>query len=197
MLSRFGLLFCLMGGLLGVWGWYESKLASGATEQPEIISLSDLIARGSDGNPNIILTDYRLSKNFVYEEEENSKSWKLVWVPVMPIEQAPANDSEPTVVKAVLVSERVKNQSDVESILAKPQMPAMMTNRIMSLKPAQRKLLSNRYPNTNFDTCLILVEGRTLASPLKRFAIYSGSGLLILVGLGIQFRGKFRWGMTA
>ena len=57
-------------------------LAKRASAEPERISLSNLIGRGRDGNPNIILTNFTVVD--VVTEKTITGRWTKVWIPVVP-----------------------------------------------------------------------------------------------------------------
>src|SRR6476659_1498267 len=90
-----------LGGLFAWYGYKERDIAAGSTQTPETISLKDLIARGPDGNANIVLTDYVPCDNFVIEKKHGV--WEGAWVPVVPKEEAVNGEGgSPTAFKAVI-----------------------------------------------------------------------------------------------
>jgi len=89
LMIRIGIGLLIVGAILAAVGFQEWSVARTATKQPEEISLKDLIARGAEGNPNIILKDYELCDNFVYETKGGT-SWTHVWVPIVPRGTHPA-----------------------------------------------------------------------------------------------------------
>lgn len=186
---RIGILLLIASFFLLGFAWMERNLAVGASTTPEEISLKDLIARGPEGNPNIILKDYELGDNYVYDKEKYSKSWKKVWVPVMAVtdpEHAdpPGRHAAVKNVQAILVSTRVKNESELVDRLDQERLPGMVTNRIDSLGYQEKELLSKSYPNANLDKCLIIEEGREPAGSGKLVALGGGGILSLLGGIG-------------
>ncbi len=85
---RLVIVLAVIGIALLVVGVTEWRLRRGASSTPERISLAKLIARGEEGNPNIILTDFELGQDFVIEKKDGS--WHGVYVPAIPAGQANA-----------------------------------------------------------------------------------------------------------
>ncbi|MCE9548264.1 MAG: hypothetical protein K8T25_22555 [Planctomycetia bacterium] len=167
------------------WGISERRLAETASAEPEAIRLADLIARGPEGNPHILLTEIEMCDNFVYQKREKSETWSKVWIPIVPkgSAQNPRDPSDP--VSAILLSERVSNASEIDTKLSKqPQLQGMVTNLIDRLHYSEQRLLERSYPGTDFTKCIIFEEGRTPAGPLKVYSLWAAGGVLILVGLG-------------
>jgi hypothetical protein len=117
---------CLFLGGAFVYGGIKGKrLADASSQQPETISLKNLVARGPEGNPNIILTDYQLCDNFVYAANkvvgiQEVGSWTKVWVPIVPRTAAlarlfggaqPAKD-----IQALIYSTHVGNQAELHKL---------------------------------------------------------------------------------
>lgn len=168
---------------LMVWGGMEWNLGRGASSKPERITLKQLIARGPEGNPNIILTDFELGDNYVYEEKNGV--WQGVYVPATPTGEAnaPVGPGRPAApIKAVIFSLNVKSEAQIEPVLGKRELPALVTNRIKSLGSEEKRLLQNSYGNgIDVDHCLVIQEGRTPMSGAI-LALIFGGGLLCLLG---------------
>jgi hypothetical protein len=187
-----GIVLMIIGIILAVVGFQERSLAATASQAPEEISLKDLIARGPDGNPNIILTDYVLCDNFVYQERNGS--WEHAWVPAVPREQAGQNTGgKATQVKALIFTIHARNQHDLAQRCEQPKLRALVTNRIVSLKSQERDLLAKSYPGTDFSKCLIIQEGREPAGPTKLILMIGGGGFAALAGLGMIGAGFGVW----
>jgi hypothetical protein len=181
----FGIGGVVFGAMSAYFGFKERDIAASSSQTPETISLKNLIARGPEGNANIILTDFALCDNFVVETKRGS--WKGVWVPVVSKDAAgpDGRGGSPTAFKAVIFSTKVRNEGQVYERLSQPQLPGLVTNKIMSLDGDQKKLLKESYPQTDFSTCLIIHEGREPASETKSgLMIYGGIGAVV-VGLGL------------
>jgi hypothetical protein len=66
-----------------IWlGLKEFELQRRSRAEPQVISCEKLLAQGPGDNLHIILTDFALLPDFVYEHEMDH--WKGAWVPVVP-----------------------------------------------------------------------------------------------------------------
>lgn len=203
MLQRIRLIFggpalALFGVVLIYWGNSERDLADTASAEPEVIRLADLIARGPQGNSHIVLTEFDLCEDIVYQEKEKTNTWDKVWIPIVPKAAAPAapnGKAKPrpadvqraprTAISAILLSQHVASEDEIASKLGnQPKLQGMVTNLIDKLGYKERKLLEEGYPGTDFSKCIIFEEGRTPAGSTKVFALWGGGVALILIGLG-------------
>jgi hypothetical protein len=167
-----------------VWGFREKSLADASSQEPERISLQQLLARGADGNPNLILTDYQICDNFVYEGRGVGDtvigSWEKVWIPIIVRGGDPFNTTNP---QALIYTTRVKKAEDCLPMLQNPgQLRGMVTNRITSIPSKYQDLLRGAYRNIDFDRCLIFHEGREPKSSDSIMLILLGGGALAVVG---------------
>jgi hypothetical protein len=179
-----GIVLIVIGIILAVVGFQEKNLASGASGTPEEITLKDLIARGPEGNPNIILTDFVLCDNYVFKTRNNV--WENAWVPAIPRQDATQNrGGKPSNVKALIFTLNARSQNDLYQRCEQPKLRALVTNKMVSLGNQERALLTKEYPGTDFSKCLIIQEGREPAGPLKLILMIGGGGLLALFGLGL------------
>lgn len=184
---RFGIVLLVVGGFLSYMAYQEWNLGRDATGEPVEIKLKDLIARGPEGNPHVILTDYVTCANIIYETKGSSKSWTQVWVPIVAADDiavVPGKDITVDRFQAILSSKSVRNLGEIDAVLDKPKLKALVTNKIMSLGDKEQKLLKQNYPGTDFTRCLIIQEGREPASPIKLLLLGGGAGLCLLGGIG-------------
>jgi hypothetical protein len=196
---RIGAVLALIGGVLvvlGVQEWFAFRTASAT---PEEISLSALIARGTEGNAHVILKDFELCDNLVYETEGSATSWNKVWVPVIPaqgggggrpplpgmMQPQPQPQPQPHQIQALIFSIRIRNPQELEQRCNVPRLQALVTNKLVSLGSEERKHLEQSYPGTDFSRCLIIQEGREPPGPVKMLLICGGGSVLLLAGLGL------------
>jgi hypothetical protein len=189
---RIGIGMAVIGVGLIVWGVVEWRLGRGASAAPERITLKQLIARGPEGNPNIILTDFVLCDNFVVVEKNGR--WNSVYVPVMPADEANKGGGplRPTKVKAVLFSLNVSSDADIARVLDKRELPALVTNRIRSLGSEEKNVLQQNYGGIDANTCLIIQEGRKPFSGTLLAIMFGGGAVLLLGGIGMIVGGVVR-----
>ncbi len=143
----------------------EQKLADDSKEIPEEITLQKLIARGPNGNNNVILTHFAVCDNCVYEHKNGN--WTCAWVPIVPSENVPPGQNtggSPLVIHAMIKSPKAKNMKDLEQRCNKARLRGMVINKINTLSSDARYILEGRYTGTNFDTCIIIEEGREPSS---------------------------------
>jgi hypothetical protein len=171
-----------VGIVLVVVGFMEKGMAAAASKEPEEISLKNLIARGPDGNPNIILTDFDLCDNYVYQTKNGM--WQSAWVPAVPREGL-GPVGRPAVIQALIFTINARDQNGLYQLCGQPRLRALVTNRIVSLGGEERRLLEQTYPGTNFSRCLIIQEGREPAGPGKLLFMMGGGSVLTLAGLGL------------
>jgi hypothetical protein len=185
-----------VGGVLvafmGLQEWYAFR---DARATPEEISLSALIARGTEGNAHVMLKDFELCDNLVYETEGTATSWNKVWVPVVPSQGGgggrPAIPGvappklQPQQIQALIFSIRIRNPQELEQRCNVPRLQALVTNKLFGLGSEERKHLEQSYPGTDFSRCLIIQEGREPPGPVKVLTMCGIGSVLFLVGAGM------------
>jgi hypothetical protein len=196
MLWRIGIGLMIVGGFLVVFGFREARLASGASAQPEQISLSALIARGPEGNPHIILTDFQLSDPYIVEQDKGKEKWNKVWVPVVPTGRRPnlgmgqlpgpgGMGIRTTNPQALVYSLKCRDQADLNTRVNVPQLQGMVINRIEGLDSDAKRLLQQDFPATDFTRCLIIQEGRQPTSAMISTLMLVGGVIVFLGGGGM------------
>jgi hypothetical protein len=88
-------------------------------------------------------------------------------------------------VEALIFSTNARNEDELAERCDRPQLRALVTNRIASLSSEEKNLLTPHYPGTDFDTCLIIQEGREPAGAGKLWLLLGGGGLLSVVGAAL------------
>ena len=190
----FGLGAMFIGGMLGFFGMREKWVADTASATPEEITLRALIARGSEGNPNIILTDFALGQNYVYKHKNNI--WESGWVPAVPVEDVPQGKMDPgkiQAVKAVIFSINARSEADLYNRCGQPKLKALVVNNLTSLGTAEKNLLRQSYPHSDIDNCLIIQEGRNPAGTLFLVCFLGGGAALMAGGFGAAIFGFLKW----
>lgn len=171
----------------------EWDLGAAASAEPEPMSLTQLIARGPEGNPNVLLTNYVLCNNYVVSQRRGS--WESVWVPVVPEEDVADPKAGPVRalnVRAIVMSNRVRSDEELLERLDRHRLPVFVTNKVMGLGPKQRELLEQNYPGTDFSSCLILQDERHWS--LTSVLLTAAAGVVLLVvGGALAVRDFVRW----
>jgi hypothetical protein len=190
----------VMGGGLVLGGLNELKLVNASSLKPETISLKRLAERGPQGNPNIILTDFRLSKNFVYETRTNwgqkAERWESVRVPIVPRDEGLLGlfgaNAAGRDIPAIIFSKHVGSKAELAK-LAVPQLRGMVINAITWLGADQLKLLQQSYPGIDFERCLIIEERHKPASAELLSFYLGGGGVLALIGVFVLAKPYLSW----
>lgn len=173
--------FTLMGAVAcAAFGAEEYHLSTQSSQEPEEISLRALIKRGPEGNPNIILTDFSLFEEYVYQKKRLSGKWTKVWVPIIPTDGDEDAAGKSAAIRAFIYSEDVGSEEEVRQRFDKPGLRGMLnpnapTPGIISSGLIKRSL------GTELSQCLIIEEGRAPAGVLK-LILYS-LGCVLLIGL--------------
>lgn len=171
-------------------GLKEWRLASAASSVLEEISLKDLIARGRDGNPNVLLTNFVLGDRIVYHREDGKETWKKALAPVFPLESLPHGldrVSPDTPIQAVVASSNATNEAEFCRRCEKPKLHALVTNRSRSLSDEEIKLLK-AFGEVDSSSCLIIEEGEE-PNGFVTIALMIGGGVLAMV-IGVRLLGR-------
>lgn len=182
----------ILGGLFAWYGFKERDIARASSEAPETISLSKLVARGPEGNANVILTDYVPLRYHVVKRGKRGR-WDGAWVPVVPKDAGPPDGGSPKAVKALVFSDKGSNPEEVYQRLTNPQLPGLVTNRIMTPSDGVKEQFQEQYPQTDFSTCLFIHEGREPASEAKSALMIYGGIAAVVIGLGSLGLALFLW----
>jgi hypothetical protein len=190
----FGGLAVVVGVALISISFQERGLAETASKTPEGITLKELIARGPDGNPNIVLKDFMVCQNYVFESR--GTVWQRAWVPVVPVVAAGKGGERPNrpdVIRAVIYSSEARSEDDLYRRCEQPKLRGLVTNRIAALGSRERNLLEKEYPGTDFTKCLIIHESRELSGSSKVMGMLVGGGAGILIGVILVVLGVVVW----
>ncbi len=179
--------YCLMfftlagAGACALFGVQEYRLSERSSHEPEEISLRDLIKRGPEGNPNIILKDFSIFEDYVYEKKLVSGRWTKVWVPIIPTDGDEADANKPAAIRAFLFSEDVGSDKEVRQRFGRPKLRCMVNPDAPKPGIIGSVLMKKSYPGTDPNKCLIIEEGKEPAGVLK-LVLYI-VGFVLLVGL--------------
>ncbi|HWG46827.1 MAG TPA: hypothetical protein VN688_28955 [Gemmataceae bacterium] len=175
------MIFTGMGALAcATFGIDGYRTAERSSHEPEEISLRDLIKRGPEGNPNIILTDFSIFEDYVYQKKRLSGKWTKVWVPIIPTDEETAGVDSPAI-RAFLFSEDIGSDREVRMRFGRPRLRGMVNPHAPKPGFFGERLLKKSYPGTDPNKCLIIEEGKEPASTLKLTLL--GVGSVLLTGL--------------
>ena len=175
LLLTLGIGLPILGGVFAWHGFKERDIAQASSDTPDTLPLSQLIARGPDGNANVVVTDYVALRPHVVHRGKRGR-WSGAWVAVVPKDDAPPGGGSPRAVQAFVFS-GARDPDAVYQRLSSPQLTGMVSNRILTPNDSETDELRGLFPRTDFSTCVYIHEGREPASEEK-------SALMIFGGLG-------------
>jgi hypothetical protein len=187
---RLGLFFSIIGSGIAFYGYKEIQLAGGASERAEPMTLQQLIDRGPDGNRHVEVTDFVGCENYIFTvRNKNFREWDGAWVPVVPNlpEQEEKEKWHEMVRKfdCIVHLKSVTNEASAARLMNQTRLRGMVTNRIETLGAKERSKLKESYPETDFDNCLILEEGRLPKSRSIALVTNLIGSVICLSGIGI------------
>ena len=183
MRMRFRLMFFTIVGAFAClfFGVEEYRLSARSSQEPEEISLRDLIERGENGNPNIILKDFTIFEDYIYQKKLLSGKWPKVWIPIIPTGGDDQGAGKPAAIKAFLFGEDIAGDQEVRRRFARPKLRGMVNPDAPKPGIIGSVLISRSYPGTQPGRCLIIEEGKEPAGALK-LGLFGG-GFVLLAGL--------------
>jgi len=168
MLIRYRLMLGTMIGALAClyFGTQEFLLSARSSREPEEISVRDLIRRGPEGNPNIILTDFSIFEDYICQKKMISGRWTKVWVPIVPKDDNTEGD-EKAAIHVFMYSENVANEAEARLRFSKPKLRGLINQEAPKPGIIGSIMIEKRYPGTKPHNCIIIVEGKEPAGVLK------------------------------
>ncbi len=158
--------FTLMGaGACAIFGVHEYLLSARSSREPEEISLRDLIARGPEGNPNIILKDFSIFEGYIYEKKRLSGKWTKVWIPIIPTDDDENASGKPAAIRAFVFSKHVGSEEEVHQWFDRSQLRCMVNPDAPKPGIIGSVLIKRSYPGTDPNKCIILEEGKEPVGP--------------------------------
>jgi hypothetical protein len=150
-----------------------------SSKEPEELSLHDLIRRGPYGNPNILLKDFVVLDNFVFETKRSQNRWEKVWAPLVPAEGNDRDDA--SVIRAFLYSDNVGNAEEAEERFGHPKVRGIANP--FGPKPGFRAFaaMTKAYPGTDIHKCVIFEVGREPPGMLRLILFGAGFVLSLIV----------------
>ncbi|GJM20664.1 MAG: hypothetical protein DHS20C15_05790 [Planctomycetota bacterium] len=211
----FAIVFLAILGAAGAYyGYLELQLSKHALPDAQEISLAELSTDGYGDNAHVLLDDaYLIAWNSIYMEKGGrfaSDQWEYAYVPAVSVHspwyqafeaglddegiwpddrELPAFDAINMVVKLP----DARDQDDIDAAAQLPTHQGVVINEIESLTLDEKLLLSESFPNADFDTCLIFELGREPSTPNEALAIIIGGAVLLLVGCVLGLRAWRRY----
>ena len=186
-MGRVGLVMLVGGAFLAYFGYKEYRLSKKVQSTPQRISAADLEKNGPGDNANVVLVDYAFGENYFRKAKKNSDAnWTKVWIPTLSSEA-----TDPTAFQIIVVSDKIKSESNMASAELSNQLSGVIINEIDSLGSEESKLLKQNYPKLNLDKVWIIEHDRTIPIAGKAM-LMAGGGLALVVGGGVMLLGAAR-----
>jgi hypothetical protein len=185
-MKRVALVLIIVGGALLYVGSQEMRLAAAAKSTPQTLTCAELAAKGPGDNAHVILTDFQIGQNFIYQTSGRSNSaWEVVYLPAMPMPAASSTlrvtiepEDKPSV---IIKSGNIRSQQELLTLGSRVQ--GVVINKIAALGQKEKALLAESYPRASIENCWILEQDRHPASSMKILALTVGG--LGLAALGV------------
>ena len=168
----------VLGGLFAWYGFKERAVASESSPTPETMTLNQLIARGPEGNANVVVTDFTLIRDHAVERGRRNR-WSGAWVPIVPKDAAPG-----TVPKVFVYTTEGRSPEEVYQQVSGPQLAGLVINKIKTPKGSVEDHFEERYPQVDFDTAIYIEEGRTPSSETTAMLMILGGIAAAVIGVG-------------
>jgi len=202
----------LGGGALVSFGFKSAAVQTRWHAQPQVVSCADLVGEDAPDNVHVLLTDFVLLSNYVYEQKVGK--WEGAWVPAVPRADVEAAVARVLKVDATTVSGLGQEQIDQaldkvkaadfnvkllvwfpsadgkqymeRAFAARSVEGTLLTNQgLGKLSTRKRKLLEDMYPRSDWRRCWVLEEGPAPKATSKARAYQVGGSALVLLALVI------------
>jgi hypothetical protein len=185
-MKRIQLALIIVGGVLIYFGIQEMRLAGTAKSVPQTITCAELAAQGPGDNAHVILTDFEIGQNLVYQTSgRNNSAWQVAYLPAMPKARASSLSREivkPDANPAVIIkSRKISGEKDILALGDKVQ--GLVINKIASLGQKEKDLLAEHYSRGSVENCWIIEHDRRPAGGLTIFGFLAGGLALAALGL--------------
>ena len=171
------LLGLVFGVILGLIGWQERTLYAKGTPAPLEVRAADLVAKGPPDNVHLKLTDVAFSDRYVVEKKGGK--WNRVWLPLYPA----GSDGNPRDVRVLIKTFNVADEGQLAQFAQRQSVTGVFTNDIHSLGSAERGHLEKLYPGVDFESVLVLEQGRSFPTQNKINLLLGGGAALIALAL--------------
>jgi hypothetical protein len=179
----------LGGAIFGLFfGYTEYKLSGSVKAEPQTIRCADLIQKGPGDNGHVIVTDFAFEDDYVIEgESANDSTWKKAYVPMFPAPQGDAQAPPHTgSFKLILETARANNEQKLNALEKQDRIQGSIVTSIKSLDSETQNILRSKYPQTDFNSVMILEHERKPVSTLVWVGAFVVGGLcavLLIVGI--------------
>jgi hypothetical protein len=169
--------------LSGVCGYKlnEMRKLGDISKNPEPITLDKLTARGPDGNPHVLVTEFGFGEKYiVWSEAPTGGSpqggmWKHSWIPI--------HSSSGFALVKVNASEAGSDIQMSRWAAQKSMLHGLVINKIDKLGQMEIELLKENYPRADFDRVLLIEADRSAPSSFWGLGLAASIALVLVGGL--------------
>ena len=184
-------LFLIVGGiLLTVLGLHEVLIARVWKAQPHEMTCEELARQGPGGNAHLRLVDFALAVDGAVHEDAPDGTWRSVWVPAFPMDEAAAPEHDPTIFRVLVRSRRLKDREALDRLADAATLDGFVVNDVETLGSHELRRLEDAYPHTQIDRCWILDHGRKPMSSITAEVLVFGGLVLFGLGFWLLVRGR-------
>ena len=195
-----GLLFMLLGGIVGYLGWQDWQVFAGSEEVPQEIALTDLQRTGFGRNRYVRLKEFRFCDRSAAAKPDKEATINDLWIPVVAVDgKAVKKDGPappvPARIEAVaaylsvgdpgLGGLRFGARGPLDGLRKKREnegYECTVVTSIKKLKPEVKQQLSELAPQTDF-TEVVVLDWRKPGSANRVYGCLAGGGGALLLGL--------------
>lgn len=183
----FGLLLLIVPSINA---YNRARLGGQVSDNPDELTLAELIQRGDKGNPYVLLKGYEFDEHVVVVEKEKrlGKFYEYIVVPIHPL---PGGRQGGAPVK-VVVKAPVKTKGALDELLARDTMPGLIINTFDNLNVADKGLLKKNHPDDDFDNVLIFQPDRAPPRTTTGTSFYIAGAACVVAGLAMWWFGRWR-----
>ena len=188
--TRLRIAVVVAGGFGIFWGVKETRLASAASDMATTLTCKQLGDSGAASNAHVVLKDFLLTANFVYEEQkERSRGWNQVWVPAVPIDGEYAkkvaeaggimtNVPVPRPIHVIITAKNIVNEQDLARLGGREELEGLVVNVVESIDGDTKKMLEKTYGDIG--GAQILEVGRKPTSAVLALLVVLASSIGVL-----------------
>lgn len=191
--------FAAVGMILVLSGFLFTSCSSKSRREratfgttPQRISLEALTERGSAGPRNVILTDYRLCRNYVVEQRigkgpggQVETRWLRAYIPVVRSPEPGDGflaEIDPRDIRIVIHCPDVSDEKELLRRCGGPELQGLVVGTMTDLSGEEQRLLKEKYPETDPARCIVIKEGAVVEAVGDPNTVRTVG--LVLMGLG-------------
>lgn len=166
------------------YSWVSHTVSEGSHAEPREVTCAELARTGPADNGHVVVTDFDVSDDFIYQAKTGSSHWEWVWLPVVPAGTLAGGRARDFSV--VIKTARVNNEAELQAFIhGERRVQGLIVNAVTPLRGDERRLLGESYPSVNLNKVWVIQEGRTPNSPSTVLAWLLAGVLALALGAGL------------